>query len=476
MNTIYRIGGHKFNITTLVLTICFGYVIGVYCATFMKVEFLYVAIGVMLLASLPKRNFLSLVVCFYLAFTGSIYRSSGIINAQNELSDLAGQDVKMFVIAKEDASYDYKKRLTFQGVIKKVIEPYQKDVNSNIKVSTFTSSGVMKGDYLLVSGKAYAGFGNNVLSIGYADVENIASSSGALDQIRNTFISKLRNSIPEPEASFAAGLLIGQKTGLSSDLQDVLRKAGLTHVIAVSGYNLTIIIRFIKRSLSSFSRFQTLAISYALILIFIGVTGMSPSILRAFIVSTIMLLSWYVGRNPKPIIILMVSMAISSLIEPLQLIKSVGWYLSFGAFFGVIILAPIFIEKLKRPALWKSITIESFCAGAMTLPIIAVTFKNVSIIGLIANGIVAPIVPIAMLLSLITAVATFMSTGLGAVFAIPTKYLLKSILDFADIISNWPGSAINVNVALKMVIIFYVLVTIAAYVLYQKRPIKNVLQ
>src|SRR5205807_2186671 len=104
----------------------------------------------------------------------------------------------------------------------------------------------------------------------------------------------------------------------------------------VSGYNLTIIIRGLNR-LKLGSKYQRLILSLAFIAFFVLVTGFSASIVRAAIVSTLSLWAWFYGRKIRAVLLIAFTAALTGLINPFYIWGDLGWYLSFLAFFGVLI-------------------------------------------------------------------------------------------------------------------------------------------
>lgn len=467
---------YTFQKTTLLAVGCLGVVLGVYGSLALAFSWVLLPFAVMFISYIPKRSLFSLILCLYLGFLLGLFRASLIQRNSALLENYLNQKVEVIAESKGEGFYDYRKRIAFDALVSSINLPNKLNVSAPIRVNSFVSTGVFTGDLVRVYGKLTSGYGSNLYTIGYAEVEVIGKSKSLMNNLRNNFITETRNVLPEPESAFAIGLLIGQKTGLSNELQDALRMSGLTHIIAVSGYNLTIIIRFVRRLSSKISRFQVLSISAALVLAFVGITGMSPSIMRALIVSVAMLLSWYFGRNPKPGVLILFAAAMSSLIEPLQVLRSVGWYLSFGAFTGVIIIAPILNEKLRRKTLLKSIIIESFSASLMTIPMIAFVFKQMSLTGILANCIVLPLIPVAMLGSILTYIGQVVDPLLGAVLSIPTKYILKFILDFAVSFSKMPGTDLDVNLSVITLVVFYGLILLAVSLAYIKKPKLNVLE
>ena len=263
------------------------------------------------------------------------------------------------------------------------------------------------------------------------------------------------------------------KSSLTSRWQDIIRDAGLTHIIAVSGYNLTILVRFSKRLLKKQSRYQILTASGLLVTTFVLITGMSPSILRASIVVALLQLSWFYGRKIHPLVLLSLSAALSVLIDPFQLWRSVGWYLSFAAFFGVIIMAPLMVPKKREKSIFALLIAESTSAGLMTLPIIAAVFGRVSVVGILANVLVTPLVPLAMLLSFIAGLAGWLLPALSGWFALPARFLLTYMLDIANLVSRMPGARLSFNVNNWVLAGTYVLLCGGLWVLYKRRKPKS---
>ena len=160
---------------------------------------------------------------------------------------------------------------------------------------------------------------------------------------------------------------------------------------------------------------------------FVGVTGLSPSMTRAALVTSLSLVAWYYGRVIHPVVLLLFAAAVTGLWNPLYVWSDVGWYLSFLAFGGVMLLAPLVLKRLfgerKVPQL-AQIVIETVCAEVATLPLIMFVFGSVSAVALLANVIVAPLVPVAMLLGFVAGLAIVLLPGPGAWLALPATLLL----------------------------------------------------
>jgi len=321
-----------------------------------------------------------------------------------------------------------------------------------ILVTGRTTGGALRGDVITLSGKIREGFGsfpasvtmNTIISVeryGFGDVGRV---------VRDWFADKVRAVLPEPQASLGIGFLTGQKSALPSDLSDALKVAGLTHIVVASGYNLTILVRLARKLLLKVSKYLSAVSSGAMIVAFVAITGLSPSMTRAGLVSSMSLLSWYYGNAFHPFVLLPVAAAITVAVQPSYVWGDMGWQLSFSAFMGVMIVAPLlqtYFFGNKEPGTFRQILGETIAAHIVTIPIIAISFGTVSNVAIIANILVVPLVPLAMLL-------TFMC-GLGVIFTIPfidwiatpTSWLLSYMTHVATFVSEIPWAQAELNAA-----------------------------
>jgi len=100
---------------------------------------------------------------------------------------------------------------------------------------------------------------------------------------QNRFMERINRILPEPQASFEAGLLIGARKGIPDDLIKKFNITGLTHIIAISGYNITIIIVFVMWTLKRLPRKTGFIIAILSIVLFTLFVGASPAVVRASI-------------------------------------------------------------------------------------------------------------------------------------------------------------------------------------------------
>lgn len=350
------------------------------------------------------------------------------------------------------------KRIEYEGV----------SLGGTVWMSTSQPREAQRSDRVTVRVVLKEGFGSFAASGYRAQIEHIERSEpgdSAL-RIRDRFAEMVRTVIPEPEASLGLGYLLGQRRALPAELDESLRIAGLMHAVVASGYNLTILVRFARRVCMRVSRFTAFAAAGGMIISFIAITGMSPSMSRAGLVAGLSLLAWYYGRRFHPLVLLSLAAGVTTMVQPSYAWGDVGWQLSFTAFAGVMILAPLlqaFFFGDKKPGVIRQIIGETTAAQLATLPILAVTFSEVSLVAIGANAIVLPFVPIAMALVFATGCAAFIGGWFATIVAAPATWLLAAMTWVASFLASQSWALLAVAIDGWGVAMYYV-VLIAAVV------------
>jgi len=285
-----------------------------------------------------------------------------------------------------------------------------------------------RSDIVTVKGivsEGFGGFGASIMG-DIVHVQRPIPGDVALN-VRDGFASDIRQTIAEPEASLGIGYLLGQKSALPSDLSDALKIAGLTHIVVASGYNLTILVRIGRRLFAKISKYLAMLTSSGLIVGFIAMTGLSPSMTRAGLVAGLALWAWYYGRKFHPVTLLAIAASVTVLVNPSYVWGDLGWLLSFAAFAGVMIIAPIatayFFGEADAPFIGQ-LLIETISAQAATLPIMIVAFQQLSIIAPVANLLILPIIPFIMLLVAMSGIGAIVSPMSSTVIGWPAEQLL----------------------------------------------------
>lgn len=305
---------------------------------------------------------------------------------------------------------------------------------------------VKRSDIVYVNGKIGEGFGNLPASMFRSQlirVERPVPGDVAL-HVRDWFAGGIRQAIPEPEASLGSGYLIGQRSTLPAELDEQLKIAGLTHIVVASGYNLTILVGFARRSLLKTSKYLATLASVLLVCGFVMVTGLSPSMTRAGLVTLMGLAAWYYGRRVHPLVLLPFAAAITAVVNPAYVWGDIGWYLSFGSFAGVLLLAPLiqqyFWGSSGEPGVLRGILVETSSAQLATMPIMLFSFGQYSAYALLANMIVLPLIPLTMLLTFIAGIAGIAVPGFAHWIGLPAQAILHYMVSAVQWIASLPGA------------------------------------
>lgn len=322
---------------------------------------------------------------------------------------------------------------------------------------------VYKGDQVQVEGKLYPTRGSRQAIISFADISITQSSDSKVESFRRNFATGLTSALPEPLAFFGLGLLIGQRTTLPKVLTDQLSVVGLTHIVAVSGYNLTIIILAVQKLLGKQSKYQASLLTVLLIGSFLMITGFSASIVRAAIVSLLSLAAWYYGRAFKPLVILLLAAALTAGWYPVYIWSDLGWLLSFLAFAGILVAVPLAQKRFlkgKEPKLVASVLLETFAALLFTLPLTMYISGKLSLVALVANALVVPLVPIAMLASFVAGLAGMWAPQLAGWVAWPAKLVLGYMVDLVRAMAAWPHASVGQSIRLPQMLVLYGLIVV----------------
>jgi competence protein ComEC len=333
-----------------------------------------------------------------------------------------------------------------------------KELPGEVWVSGSTQLEIKRSDIAIIEGKLGEGFGTFPASMFRGRIISAERSEyGDVGRdVRDRFADGVREGISEPESSLGIGYLTGQRSALPVDLDDQLRLLGLTHVVVASGFHLTTLVRFARRAFVRVSRYMAATASSAMIGAFVLVTGFSPSMSRAALITGLSLLAWYYGRRIHPFVLLLFGAVVTALINPFFIWGDLGWFLSFAAFAGVLLLAPLlqhlFWPDKKKPGAMKEILVMTMAAQLATMPIIAFTFSQYSALALPANLLILPLVPLAMLLTFFAGVAGIIAPAISMWVGMPATAVLSYMTSAIDKLAGlpWAGGEITFG-ALELV-------------------------
>jgi competence protein ComEC len=219
-------------------------------------------------------------------------------------------------------------------------------------------------------------------------------------RIRQLADRALHSNVPEPQASLAAGLLLGGSSGLDPTLRAQLRTSGLAHLTSIDGYKQILVIGAVSRAAVHLvgRRFSLIPLLGA-IATYTAVTGASAAAVRAGLMAGGAGLAALVGRVPDPLTSLMVTAAAMSLAWPLVL-GDASFRMSVAATLGLILLYPRLQRWFSWLPRWAGEQIGiSIAAAVATLPISLALFGEVSFVSPLAHVAAMPLVAPVMLAS-----------------------------------------------------------------------------
>jgi competence protein ComEC len=255
--------------------------------------------------------------------------------------------------------------------------------------------------------------------------------SRALYALKDKALNNIYRLFPDPESSLMAGILLGVDTGLTNDLQQAFKDTGTAHIIAISGFNISIIAGLFVTFFSKFlgarrgALLAIIGIAFYTILV-----GADAAVVRAALMGGLALFAKQVGRRQFALNTLLAVALLMCLWNPLY-IWDVGFQLSFFATLGLILYADPFSPFANRiiakyiPAsaaeksaeLFSEFVLLTLAAQVTTIPIMAYHFQRISLVSFIANPFILPPQPAVMILGGLAVLLSLIWLPLGQIAA-----------------------------------------------------------
>jgi competence protein ComEC len=268
------------------------------------------------------------------------------------------------------------------------------------------------------------------------------------------------------EAAVVRGMVLGDRSLMPEELEKAFQRSGITHVLAISGQHVVILAAVIYFAIRSFPVPPTIraGVTIGLIWLYILIAGAPPSAIRAGVVATFVLAAPLIGRQVSPLHFMTTMLALVLSYNP-QLIYSTGFQLSVAAVFGILLLTrPLkslvertLLRPLKRPPAQVSNLISvSLAAQLATSPIVAATFDQVSIVGVLTNLIAVPISGPILILGLLGSLAGNVFPLLAYPLNACNGFLVTILIQTAQGAASLPFASVTTpGVPLLLVGLFY---------------------
>lgn len=284
------------------------------------------------------------------------------------------------------------------------------------------------------------------------------SLSARLFAVRLGLAERLLRLLPEPQASLAVGLVLGDRTGIARDITEAFRTTGTSHILAVSGWHVAVVggaIGSLAGRLplgGSLGRALVAALGvcgYALLV------GGQPAVMRATLMALVALVARELGRPRDGLVALCLACALMVAAEP-RVVLDVGFQLSCAATAGLVLLAPSIQSRLARLPAWLAEALAvTLAAQLAVLPIVIGTFGQMSFVAPLANVILAPLVPGAIEWSAVSLLAGLAFEPLGQMIGLVAWLHLAAMLFVVDLAAQLPGAMAEARPFHPVVVIAY---------------------
>ena len=277
----------------------------------------------------------------------------------------------------------------------------------------------------------------------------------ALLAVRERGRVALRASLPEPQASLLTGILLGDDSGLPRALADAFQTTGMTHIIAISGFNIALIIALLDRLAAPLLPRRVGAVIIALLIVLYALlVGASASVVRAAVMGISYLIGLrLMGRPTLALAGLFSAAFVMTLWNPLTL-WNVGFQLSLAATLGLLLYGEPWTRQLRRgttglpPVVRRPTTqllsegvVITLAAQVLTVPLLVYHFGALSLASLPANFLVLPAQPAVMLTGGLTLLAGLALPAIGRLIGLTAWLFLTYTIRIIEWLARVPWAS-----------------------------------
>ncbi|MDI6882968.1 MAG: ComEC/Rec2 family competence protein [Patescibacteria group bacterium] len=449
------------------------------------------------LVFLKEKPILVFGICLIVLTLGILRQETLELKIKKDtLTELAEKEAKVEILGKVIGDPDRTGEKVQLKIKPEKIVWQEKEIKTSGKILLTTSLYLRAsyGDELKISGKIQEP--KNFEDFNYQDwlkeegiyallsfpeIEIVSKNKGNFFLFKIlTFKDKLRkvlyqNLSPPPSAILGA-VILGDKRKISTDWKEKLNIAGVRHITAVSGMHIVILTTILMSLLISlgFWRGQAFYLTIIFIALFILITGLQSSAIRAGIMGTLFLLAQKIGRTSASSRAVILAAALMLAINPLLLRYDIGFQLSFLAILGIIYLGPLFRKWLRfipeeEFLNLRSILVMTFSAQIFTLPLLIYNFGRMSLIAPLTNVLILPFIYLIMLFGFVFALSGVIWQPLAFLLSLPVWLLLTYLVKIVDCASNISWASLTLKIPWFCLPIFYLLLGSFLYHLYQKK-------
>ena len=372
-----------------------GFLVGIIIAAFYSLSFVtfyLIALSTFIVGAILFNRYLFLISLFIIGlFLGVFYSGyrTNLLSSEYPKSSTGNFSV---VSISETLTTDKSQRF---------LAKFEGNYKGDVLVFYSSEDKVLYGEKFLVSGEfklaERPGDSPVIFTVKISrSGERVKTVGRYLYDLKSSLVNVLIRELSPKAGALAAGLLLGDKANFSSEFKDAMQRSGTTHTVALSGYNISVLVGALAILVAGFSRRTRIWLYFLAITFFTLMVGAEPSIVRAAIMGGIFLLSKELGRDMPASYSLVFAGFLMLLWNPIY-IYSVGFQLSFLSFAGIVYLVPAIARVVKlKLNLFTNLVLETLSAQLAVLPLIVSYFGGFSPMSLLANVFILWTVPIGM--------------------------------------------------------------------------------
>lgn len=283
---------------------------------------------------------------------------------------------------------------------------------------------------------------------------------GSLYSLRHSVENVLFSSFREREAGLLAGILLGTKTSIDESLYNALVHTSTVHIVALSGYNVSIVAETIARAFNTFLRPQHASLFGGIgIVLFVLMTGASSTALRAGCMALLVILARSLGRPVDALRIMAIAALGLVLYNPWYVVSDASFQLSFLATLGLVLVSPKTVAWCERymPKVVAEAVGTTIAAEIAVVPFIVYNMGVFSVVALPVNILIIPVVPILMLGGFIAICVGFISPIFGLLVGYPTQIIAQLLIEGILLVGSFPFASISVtNISFIVIALIYI--------------------
>jgi len=367
------------------------------------------------------------------------------LSSQHLIFTPNGQETDILLILSKDIDISYGDKIKIKGILE---EP-----------ENFITTSGKEFNY-----KRYLANQNIYFIIKNPEINIISNNNGNflksfLFKIRNAFVKNINKVILPPESDLAGGLILGVRGGFDVDTRDEFISTGTIHIVALSGYNVTIVAEAVMKILKIFfSQMISIVFGIIVIILFVIMAGASSTAIRAGIMAVIALFARMTGRNYDAGRALFIAALLMISYDP-RVLTDISFELSFLATFGVLFITSKVINWIRFIPIkfgLRELVATTIAATLSVLPILLYSTGILSLVSLPTNFLILPIIPVTMFFSFLIGIFGFISPSLSFLFGFISHLFLSYILFVIHFFASLPiASVVISSFSIIFVIIIY---------------------